>query len=242
MGRVYGLNVISLWPYCLRSTGPERSIKMAQSAGYDGIQALPMKFWSYKRIKEWEKDVISFEDAFGFGPLWKALLRQLGLIGEPAPLLLDWLLFGRRISPFFPQAIPVAHHWQRGVAVEVHPELSTSREEYLDFCAKGGKLCWDTLHVRRKKRDGSPGIDGWEKLFDALPEGAVELIHVHLEKAETSAYLSGASTESAEMLSALGRKFLQAPAIIEVFPPLKNLRTTLRLLSDVLTVTQKWLG
>lgn len=242
MRRVYGLNVVSLWPYCLGPKGPEHSIKMAQSAGYAGIQALPMKFWSYKRVKEWENDVLSFEDAFGFGPLYKALLRQLGLIGEPAPLLVDWLLFGRRISPFFPRAIPVVHHWQRGVAVEVHPELSTSSEEYLDFCANGGKLCWDTLHVSRRKRDGSRGIDDWEKLLEALPESAVELIHVHPKKAEIPAFLSGVSAEFREMLYALGRKFLKPPAIIEVFPPLKSPQTTLEYLSDVLTATREWLG
>ncbi|OGC80223.1 hypothetical protein A3K01_00775 [candidate division WWE3 bacterium RIFOXYD1_FULL_43_17] len=197
---------------------------MIKSAGYAGIQALPIKFWSYKRIHEWEKDVISFEDAFNFGLPWKALL------------------FGRRISPFFPQAILVAHHWQKGVAVEIHPELSTSIEEYLDFCANGGRFCWDTLHVRRRRRDGSSGIDDWEKLLQALPEGAVELIHVHPKKAEIPAFLNGASTEFREMLSLLGLKFPRVPAIIEIFPPLKSPKKTLGELSDVLTITKEWLG
>ena len=242
MRRVYGLNVVSLWPYCLGLRGPEVAIEMADTAGFEGIQVLPMKGWSYKNIRKWESRVISFEDAFMYGPLWKAVLRQLGILGEPAPLIVDWLLFGRKVSPFFPNAIPVVHHWQRGVAVEIHPELSTSLEEYMDFCANGGRFCWDTLHVRRRKRDGSPGIDDWKKLLQALPEGAVELIHVHPKKAEISAFLGGDSTELREMLRLLGLKFPGIPAVVEIFPPLKSPKKTLKELSDVLTVTKEWLG
>ena len=242
MARIYGLNVVSLWPYCLGPRGPERSIKLAASAGFDGIQALPMKGWSYKGVREWEDRVISFEDAFMYGPLWQAVLRQVGILDEPAPLLVDWLLFGRKVSPFFPRAILVAHHWQKGVAVEVNPELEVRAQAYLNFCTDGGRLCWDTLHVRREQRNGGEAVSDWRHLLSDLPAGSLELIHIHPTKEELAPFLAGTQTELTEMIASLGAKFPTVPAIVEVFPPLVSLSSTIFYLSKILTTSKRWLG
>lgn len=221
MTRKFGVNVVSLWPWSLGPRGPERAIKMAKEAGFDGVQALPMKFWSYKRIKQWEKDVISWEDAWNCGPLWKVPLRHLGFLDAPAPTVVDWAMFGKKTSPIFPDAIASMHHFGDGVSAEIHPELATNHQAYLNHCAQGGMLTWDTYHVTRPHRQTGKHINQWETLLMRIPAENIALIHVHPARNNTEALVQGSSF-LIPMLEKLGRKTSDTPVILEVFPPLST--------------------
>jgi hypothetical protein len=242
--RKYGITAVSLWPWSLGSRGPERSIKMAMDAGYDGIQAIPIKGWSYEKVDDWGKYVISFEDAWNTGPLWKAILREIGLMKEPAPRMVDWLLFGKVLTYHYPNAIESLHHpdpKQKGV-LEMYPDLWNDPQKYIDYANQGGSLCWDTWHIRRPIRgtvEPEP-LGDWRKLLKALPGGSIKLIHVHPIQMEIREFLAGEFNELAQMLLALSYK-TNAPAIVEVFPPLKTPQGTIKHLAKILEVTKKWL-
>lgn len=240
--RKYGVSVFSLFPWSLGPKGPERSVKMAREAGFDGVQALPMKWWSYERVDNWQKYVLAYEDAWNYGPLWQVPLRYLG-IRPKGPTALDWITFGKAASTSFPDAILSAHHMQRGVATEIHPELSTDIEEYDRYCREGNKVCWDTYHVRRSKRDGTPGIEYWTNLIKRIPvHRSIELIHVHPVKSEMEKFMVYGGGELVAMLLVLKRLAPTATAIIEVAPLLKTPRGTAKFLSEVLEQTKKFLG
>lgn len=230
--RRYGVSAVSMFPYSWGPGGPLRAKRMAFEAGYSGIQAMPLRGWMNTPLKHWEGSVLSFEDAWNYGPVWQIPLRHLGLKSD-GPTLMDWLLFGSRVSPYFPNAIPSVHHKQLGVATEIHPELSTSVFEYLDYTEAGGKLVWDTWHVRRPYRDGKPGIRDWRELMDRLPSESIALIHVHVTKDDLQGFMSAAG-ELTHMLRRLRLKVSKSvPAIIEIAPPLRSWDGTLGFLSDV---------
>jgi hypothetical protein len=214
---------------------------MAKAAGFNGIQALPMKFWDYTKVDSWKAGVISYEDAFMYGPLWKALFRQFGIVREPAPTLIDWVLFGQEASWPFQNAIAVQHSFQPGSVVEIHPELGTHIDDYIAFCASGGKVCLDTYHLRRSTRIHSSAID-WKKLLNLLPPKGVSLIHVHPIKSEISGFLGGVSSELTSMLQYLAQRFPDVPAIVEVFPTFRAPSSTILYMSRLLYATKKWLS
>jgi hypothetical protein len=249
--RTFALSVISLYPWCTGRHGIWRSTQMARSAGFNGyLQVLPMRSWDYDdvRSRTWlENYAISYEDAFAYGPLWRATLRQLGLLHEPNPTILDWLLFGRKDMPVNRgSAMQVIHHEpseiRPGVVVEINPELWTESISYLNFCAKGGRLCWDTWHVRRPNRKDGSTIKSWLSLLDALPSEAVKLIHVHPVRAEIGSYLRGETSELVNMLRMLNSKFTRAPAVIEVLPTLRSSKTAINFLSSILKMTKRYLN
>jgi hypothetical protein len=240
--RKYGINVVSLWPYSIGINGPERAIRLALEAGYDGIQGLPMKWWSYTNISMWGTNVISYEDAFMYGSLWQAVLRQLGFLTEPAPLLVDWLLFGQLQFPELNSALYVTHQLTDMGIVEISPGLGLSISEYIRFCANGGKLCWDTMHVRSLSRTGTALSLSWEALLEQLPATALALIHVHLSQEELPGYLKGEASETTRMLQQLGQNFPNTPVIIEVFPSLLLPQATVAHFCQILAITKKWLG
>jgi len=245
--RKYGLNTVSLWPWSLGSFGPFRSIEMASKAGFDGIQALPMRLWDYRFKGDWARYVISYEDAWNYGPLWKALLREIGLMGEPAPTLLDLFLFGRERMLPFPNAIFSVHHGLKhppktAVVTEIHPELWTDTQSYVDYSQLRGRLCWDTWHVRRPHRKTGATIGSWRELLILLPAEAIGLIHVHPTKEEIPGFLRGESSELTAMLVALRLKNPNCPAIIEVFPPLAGKIQTIAFVANILRITKGWLS
>lgn len=233
MTRQFGVSVVSLWPWSVGLYGPERSIKMAKQAGFDGIQALPMKFWSYKRIHQWEKDVISWENAWNYGPLWQVPLRLLGQMRDPAPTALDWGMFGRKTFPVSPNAIASMHHFGEGVSTEIHPELAINHEVYLEHCKKGGLLTWDTHHVARAHRQTGERINQWIDLLEQIPSENLALIHVHPARSDVKGLLQGQSYLS-PMLEKLGRKTDKAPIILEVFPPITSYRRTVEFARSIL--------
>lgn len=238
--RQYGVSVVSLFPWSLGPKGPEKSVDMALEVGFDGIQVLPLKGWSYKRVRDWEKHVLAYENAWNYGHLWQVPLRHLG-VRPKGPTILDWVMFGKEHSTFFPNAVYSAHLMQPGAATEIHPELATDIDEYVNYCQNGGKVCWDTYHVRRNKRDGTLGIQDWRQLLLRLPPSSIELIHVHLVKNEVEKFISGGG-DLMEMLVALKRFAPEAIAVIEVAPPLKTPQGTVDFLSKVREQSRKFLG
>lgn len=240
--RLYGVNTVSMWPWSVGKKGPERSIRIAKKAGYDGIQALPMKDWGYENVNNWRKNVISFEDAWNTGPLWKALLRHLGLTKSQAPTIFDWLVFGKLQAYSYPNAIWCSHEVQYGAVTEIHPGLWKDPQKYVDYCWKeNGTLCWDTKHIRRFGKESSNGLNDWRKLLKWIPDKSIKLIHVQaFSKEELNDFLQDKPTELDEMLQALRYKTV-APAIVEVFPPLKTPQGTVRYLKKMLDITKSWL-
>jgi len=90
MYRKFGINIVSLFPWSWGKGGPQRCMSMATQAGFNGIQYLPMRGWG--KVNGFEPKIISFEDAWNWGPWWKVPRRLIGL-DEDAPRLLDWLVF-----------------------------------------------------------------------------------------------------------------------------------------------------
>lgn len=238
--RQYGVSVVSLFPWSLGPGGPKKTVQMAKSAGYDGIQALPLRGWGGTPLSAYETYVLAFEDAWNYGGFWEVPLRMLGVRPE-GPTFLDWVLFRSPHSTSFANAIPSAHHMRLGVATEIHPELTTNVDDYVSFCEAGGKLCWDTWHVRRNRREGQPGIADWKDLLRQLPEDAIALIHVHLVKGEIESFFAGEG-ELVEMLAKLNETVsADVPVIIEIAPPMTTRSRTTEFLAQVREHTQPFL-
>ncbi len=238
--RIYGINVVSMFPWSLGTKGQVRSVEFARNAGFDGIQVLPMRGWSYEDIQLWEPYVISFEDAWNYGSLEKALLRMFGVLRDPAPTLLDWLLFGKKYSTFFPGAITVVHHEQIGGAAgrvaETSPAIWGDIQSCIDYTKRGGKLCWDTLHVR------SIGSGNWRELLASVPKSSVSLIHAHPTVSEINSLLGGKELELTRMLLSLGRK-TSSPVIVEVAPRFwLTSKSMVKYLMNVRKAVMRWLG
>jgi hypothetical protein len=222
--RRYGISVVSLWPWTMR--GPKFTVSMAQEAGFDGIQVLPMRLWKHSEREGWEDAVISWEDAWNYGPLWQAVLRTFGVSLEGAPTLLDLALFSRRHIPPFRKAIPSWHNFVNWYPVEIHPELSLDVSDYQKYCSMGGSLVWDTYHVVRPHGKTGESFGDWRKLLRMLPKGSISLIHVHVVQEDVSGFLGGTS-KTLEMLDALAVAAPGVPAILEIAPPLRGYRDTI---------------
>ncbi len=240
--RLYGLNVASLWPWSLGTYGPEKSIEMAKAAGFNGIHALPMKFWNYDRFKKWEKHVISYQDAYMYGPFWQTILRHLHIMGEPAPTIFDWLLFGKNYSTIM-QALYVTPIVIDGACVEINPELSSNHRNFVRLAISGVKFCLDTYHIRRNNRTLGKFFIDWENLLEYLPRENVALIHVHPQKNEIAQLLKGDTTSQIiRIMSTMQNRFPNVPVIVEVFPPLLSYDATVKYFRDLLVATKRWLN
>lgn len=224
MARKIGLNVVMTFPWCLGFGGLHRAIKLSRLAGYDGLQILPLRGWSAGDFEGVDPErIIAMEDAWNHGPFLSALARQAGLIGEPAPLFHDWLLFGPSgktiadrlalMRSIFPDAIFPAHKPSGTDPIEMHPEAGLSIKEYAE---RPYGLVWDTAHVLRMGRhDEAPVTNDWRKLF-AQVSGNIRLIHVK----------DGADPE---MLKALA-EVTDCPVILETRPPIKVIINQLSLI------------
>ena len=235
--RKYGVNVVSLYPWCLGPNARERTIKLAYRAGFNGIQALPLRGWDLANVKKWERWVISYEDAWNFGPLWKMPLRHLGIL-PTAPTWWDALFFQRANSPVM-KALPSMHHWGEGILTEIHPELGTDHRLYIEKATQGQMMVWDTYHVQRPLRSGGPGIQDWPRLLGAVCD-AIKLIHVHPVGDEEGSLLAGTG-EIASMLKML-KKYVnpEVPVILEITPRITTPTKTRMRLTKLLRATQQF--
>ncbi|HOM77993.1 MAG TPA: hypothetical protein PLT50_02180 [bacterium] len=218
--RKYGVSALSTGLGAVGFIGPWYALDTAFRAGFDGIQYLPLRGWSKVDPASIGDFVLSYEDPWNKGSLLQAVGRTLGLLRDPAPTFLDWVLFGRKYAPEFPHAIKSVHRVEEGGALEIHPEFWDDPQQYVCFCRNGGHVCWDTLHVRRPHRETGLNPWVWEDLLMALPEGAISLIHVHPTREEISTFLRGEKLGLTEMLLLLREKAPNVPAILEAFPPL----------------------
>jgi len=229
--RVYGINVVTLFPWSLGPGGFQRSVALATAAGFNGLQVLPLRGWGSLDALDASK-VISFEDAWNGGSFSRALFRSLRLLSDvAAPSLLDWILFGPRASKTFQlvrsrldQAFYVAHDFGSNTILEINPEAGISTMAYKEY---PHGLCWDTLHVRRPCRGSSEEIRNWKTLLKAVvPQ--IKLIHVHPVRGEVAALLSGdTSFELVYMLELLGDVLAKdVPVILEVNPFFLNFHVT----------------
>lgn len=76
MARKIGFNVVMALPWCLGPGGLHRAIELSRLAGYDGLQILPLRGWSAGDLKGVDPErIIAMEDAWNYGPLWRALAR-----------------------------------------------------------------------------------------------------------------------------------------------------------------------
>lgn len=258
--RKYGISTISLWPLSLGLGGFDRSIKIAKKAGFDGIQTLPMKWWPYKKARRGHKDVISFENAWNYGPLWKALLRKFGFLDEApgTPRLGEWALFGNK-EMSVPNAMFCTHRINEvrshpNWVLEISADFSPEKSVYIDFATGLGRLCWDTLHVRRPAGQHGDDLskvneesilvaDGdWYNLLDELPGESIRLIHVRPAKGELESLLDGKSSTLTDMLALLAAVAPRnTPAILELFPVFVKGKG-ISYLNDVLEAVKDILG
>ena len=219
--RKYGVSVVSLFPWSWGPGGLQRAVSLAGQAGYDGVQALPLRGWDFSTLNQYADRILAYEDAWNSGPLWRAIGRHLRLVDpRRAPTLLDWLLFARLRMPAVSGSMQVSHviGSERG-PIEIHAELSTSLDFYR---AQRGGLCWDTLHVRRPHRWTDESMPDWRDLLKRLPANAIQLIHVHPNVSEVMSLgrRGHESSELADMLKALRDRAPDALAIVEVAPRL----------------------
>lgn len=246
MGRLYGINVVNLFPWAYGPSGMKRAVKLAKKAGFDGIQFLPLRGWKTSKKEDYEDSVISYQAAWSSGSLWKRLYFQRSSGQKLSLLLRDWFLFSNSLDPNFNHATyctpfmdpPVFHMC---MVTEIHPEIGTDIQTYVDFCKRGGRLCWDTWHVVRKRAGIHPGIKSWRELLNSLPADAIGLIHVHLFPKELESFLCGCNN-AANMLKELKRKAPKAPAIIEIEDSeLRLPKDMVEYLSEIRKATKKYL-
>jgi len=196
--RIFGVNIATLFPWSWGPWGFHASLALALSAGFDGLQILPMRGWGNICLTEEEKQrVIAMEDAWNGGKLRYALWREaaiiwhrkkgksMGMEWERFPRLHDWLLFGswvksyevmrNHINTFDLGQIVTYHIWNRNLPVEICPENATMFPEGPINYPPG--IVLDTEHLTRCGRHGQPAID-WKKLLDRLDSNQVKFIHV----------------------------------------------------------------
>ena len=225
---------------------------MARRLGFYGIQGLPLRGWSY-RDRSLDPYIISTEGAWNYGTVGGAVKHYIGL-EEHQPSFLDLILFGQSEFPFLPNAIESGHEFLDDPSqalcpytAEIHPELSMDNEAYLHYVERGGKLCWDTHHVRRGFRNqGGPNAEpviDWRGLLNELPRNSIQLIHVQPHSVqEEQMFLNAENTTLLAMLLALNQVAPKAPVILEIRPsanPWKNrarLRAWLNRLQAVMFV------
>jgi len=239
MKRKYGVNVLSLWPWSSGKDGVERAVGMALDAGFDGVQALPLRGWGGCKYKSFGQFVISYEDSFANGGFFESFInssrKMVGkLLGTKnatpiSPLFEDWLFFGKynRSLPSNSSAVKVVHTMDdRGNMLEINPSAEILGS-YRDFAILNGtgRLCWDTFHVREKNKRAYQvqHIDAWETTLASLPNNSIGLIHVHpiqnSKVDELDLLLSGKYCELVNMLRYL-RDTTNAPVILEIVPPM----------------------
>jgi hypothetical protein len=179
----YGISTISLWPYSLGPGGMARSIDMAREAGFFGIQAVAMKGWGDVKVSNLSRFVLSYELPWSDG----SLINEIKKIKRPKDILnvpINVAFFGKLGSQNYPTAIHSEHDFvsvdQWATAVEIHPDLCLDTAPYLNYAYDGGKLCWDTYHVRRDHRERPDVSISWVRLLYMLPEQSITLVHVHL--------------------------------------------------------------
>lgn len=114
MARKYGISVVSLFPWSWGLGGPQRGLHIAIEAGYDGIQYVPM--WGWGSNLGLGRYVISYEDAWNYGPVWQVLMRHLGLRSN-APTLLDLLYLLLRFG------LPVSYCFHLLLILDFFPAL-----------------------------------------------------------------------------------------------------------------------
>ena len=227
---------------------------MARRLGFYGIQGLPLRGWSY-RDRSLDPYIISTEGAWNYGTVGGAVKHYIGL-EEHQPSFLDLILFGQSEFPFLPNAIESGHEFLDDPSqalcpytAEIHPELSMDNEAYLHYVERGGKLCWDTHHVRRGFRNqggpnAEPAID-WRELITNLPDNSIGLIHVQPHSVqEEQLFLDGEPCTLLYMLMWLN-EITKAPVILEIHPNLWNpwanearLRAWLHRLHEVMLIPE----
>jgi hypothetical protein len=219
MRRKIGVSVISLLPWSIISL--PLAVGIAGSAGFSGIQLLPLRGMNGKNIWEISDNfVISIENAWNSGTLSGTLKRLFRLSGEKNPTLKDWLFFGetpdvkRRmgiIKDRFPDALYVVHSAGRGI-VEIHPEL---RLRDIDYARIGIDVVLDTEHWIRGGRHGEPPVTtDWRRFLQILNPNQIKLIHFK------PGYPS--AQEARAILLELA-KITNCPVILEARPPLVHL-------------------
>ena len=241
MKREYGVNVLSLYPWSSGKGGIGRAVSMALDAGYDGVQALPLRGWGGREYGILGSFVISYEGSFANGGFFEASFNSLRkMVGKLlktkstqliSPLFEDWLFFGKdnRTLPSNPHALKIVHkveEIEEKAMLEIGPDAGISGS-YKDFVISNGcgRLCWDTFHVRRENRraDQTKPMDEWETVLASLPSNSIGLIHVHpvqnSKVDELDLLLSGKYCELVTMLRCL-RDTTNAPAILEIVPPM----------------------
>lgn len=184
-----GISVICAIPWSLGEHGLGRSLDLANEAGFDGLQILPMRGWSGLTFLELltipKRRVLSFESAWNCGTFFEAIMRHLHIAGESNPLLHDWLLFGRCeeiidrndliYNLFKKTALRVVHNPMDFGMLEMHPELQVRINFYADHPVG---LVWDTEHVLRPGRHGEPPVTkNWPELLEKIKHN-IGLIHV----------------------------------------------------------------
>ncbi len=250
--REYGTSLATLLPFSWGPWGYERAVELAKDCGFTGrrkFQVLPIWGLNVAR-RDLDETTISYEDAWEYYHLIETIRNTVR--DKKLSHIRNWLLFSRETMRWIDNAQCSVHHFydvagthpDLNCVSEIHPELSLSIADYVDFASGGGHLCWDTRHVRRKHRDGSPNLD-WRSLLEALPSDSIKLIHVQpLTDYEKVNFASvGRLTELGAMLIALREKVGEdVPAIIEIQPPLFQRRSTMvKYLSAFLAKTKQLL-
>lgn len=203
MSKRFLVNVVSLVPFSLGTYGLERAFDISQRAGFDGLYALPIKGW--KGIND-KLGIVSYEGAWNYGSLYRAVRRTLGIESEPSPTLIDWLLFGsnplrilEQIREGIPSAYQVVHEPDDKYPLELSPEIGFT--EHIDY--KPGVVV-DTYHIRRVGRHGEQSFVSWEYLFARIRN--FSQVHVHLTNEEERLLFIGKTpSELGKMLRYLGR-------------------------------------
>jgi hypothetical protein len=216
MKRVYGLSCISLLPWARSLRG---AVDLAVSGGYDVIQVLPLRWWSFKNAHLYQYRVVAVEDAWTWNLTWEQAFAgwQSRKDGHwPTPL--DKLLFGKRsLAESFPKAIHVVEDPLAGSVLKIKPSLSVNPYYYLDRVRVGYRICWETHYVRERHHVTGERIP-WKELLDQLPAQSISLIHIHLDGAEVKGLLNAEETELDPMLRRLAG-ISNAPVIVEVMLP-----------------------
>jgi len=73
MTRKYGISVVSLFPWSWGPGGLQRAVSLAKVAGYDGVQALPLRGWDFSDLGRYSASILAYEDAWNNGSLWRAI-------------------------------------------------------------------------------------------------------------------------------------------------------------------------
>lgn len=235
--RRWGINIASLFPWSFGPGGPRRAWAIAQQAGFDGLQIMPMHGWDRPEEEVPSESVLSFEGAWNIGPLYRAMLRAIGWLDHPDPTIKDWLLFGANRERCHDWVLRTARHFNPAIysqhslggwcsqPVEAHPELGRTPDEYLDY---PGGIVWDTRHIRRLGRDGKapPVTDNWRQfLLQLAVTNQIKLIHINASSAELAeaVFLSQTLYEESEFTEMLKGLHWQTrttlpPVILELAP------------------------